>query len=281
MDDILSLLSVLHPHLSMTQLRQFSCVVFGMLAMTGRVSMRNLSRWTSKGGSYRTVQRFFNTVLPWSKLSWIFFRTYLLDTESPYILAGDETVVSKSGDSTYGVSRFFSSMSGKTIPGLAFFSLSLVSVKERRSYPLMMEQIVRDTPAPGSEDEADPSDPRSEKSAPAPARKRGRPKGSRNRNKREVEFSRTLKHIQNMLRTLLKYIDGLIPVRYLVLDGPVWTQSGTADGPPMWDVFDLKVAEQRCALFSTDRSIDGPRTSTPLWRASGPTADRSEISGFR
>lgn len=52
MYDILSLFSVLHPHLSMTQLRQFSCVVFGMLAMTGRVSMLNLSRWTSKGGSY-------------------------------------------------------------------------------------------------------------------------------------------------------------------------------------------------------------------------------------
>ena len=220
MYDILSLLSILHPHLSMTQLRQFSCVVFGMLAMTGRVSMRNLSRWTSKGGSYRTVQRFFNTVLPWSQLSWIFFRTYLLDTESRYILAGDETVVSKSGDSTHGVSRFFSSMYGKTIPGLAFFSLSLVSVKERRSYPLMMEQIVRGDPEPsGSEDEGDPSAPCAEKHPPPPRRKRGRPKGSRNRNKREVELSGTLKHIQNMLRTLLKHIDGLIPVRYFVLDG--------------------------------------------------------------
>ena len=73
MYDILSLLSVLHPHLSMTQLRQFSCVVFGMLAMTGRVSMRNLSRWTSKGGSYRTVQRFFNTVLPWGVFLGYFF----------------------------------------------------------------------------------------------------------------------------------------------------------------------------------------------------------------
>ena len=48
MSDILSLFHVLHPHLSMTQVRQFSCVVVGMLAMTGRVSMRNLSRWTSK-----------------------------------------------------------------------------------------------------------------------------------------------------------------------------------------------------------------------------------------
>ena len=59
MSDILSLFRVLYPHLSMTmtQVRQFSCVVSGMLAMTGRVSMRNLSRWTPKGGSYRTIQR--------------------------------------------------------------------------------------------------------------------------------------------------------------------------------------------------------------------------------
>ena len=48
----------------------------------------------------------------------------------------------KSGH-TYGLSRFFSSVSGKTIPSLAFLSLSLVSVKQRRSYPLLMEQIVR------------------------------------------------------------------------------------------------------------------------------------------
>ena len=45
------------------------------------------------------------------------------------------------------------------------------------------------------------------------------PKGSRNRNKTEVEFSGPLKHIQNMLKTLRKHIDGLIPLRYLVLDG--------------------------------------------------------------
>ena len=44
--------------------------------------------------------------------------------------------------STYGLSRFFSSGHGKTI-SLAFFGLSLVSVKERRSYPMLMEQIVR------------------------------------------------------------------------------------------------------------------------------------------
>ena len=51
---------------------------------------------------------------------------------------------------------FFSSLSGKTIRGLAFFGLSLVSVKAQRSYPLVMEPIVRcdstsDPSAPASQ----------------------------------------------------------------------------------------------------------------------------------
>ena len=218
MYDILSLFSVLYPHLSTTTVRQFSRVVLGLLAMTGQVSMLNISRWTSEGGSYRTVQRFFNTLIPWGSVYWVFFTTYLLDRESAYILAGDETVVSKSGQSTYGLSRFFSSGHGKTIPSLAFFSLALVSVKARRSYPMVMEQIVRrDTRGLPSPPET--SEPRDDKQTPASRRKRGRPKGSRNRNKTEVELSDTLKHVQTMIKALLRRIDDLIPLRYLVLDG--------------------------------------------------------------
>ena len=217
MYDILSLFSILHPHLSTTSLRQFSCVVLALLAMTGRVTMLNLSRWTSEGGSYRTIQRFFNTVIPWGTICWVFFSTYLLDRESPYILAGDETTVSKSGQSTYGLSRFFSSVRGKTLPSLAFLGLSLVSVKERRSYPMLMEQIVRgDTrglPSPPA------SEHRDDTQLPSPQRNPGRPKGSRNRNKTDVRLSDTLKHLQTMVKALLARVGDLIPLRYLVLDG--------------------------------------------------------------
>ena len=197
-------------------MRQFSRVVLGLLAMTGQVSMLNISRWMSEGGSYRTVQRFFNTLIPWGTVYWVFFSTYLLDPESTYILAGDETVVSKSGSSTYGLSRFFSSVHGKTIPSLAFLGLSLVSVKERRSYPMLMEQIVRGdarSPSPPA------SEPRDDTQPPSPRRNPGRPKGSRNRNKTEVQLSETLKHLQTMIKALLRRIDDLIPVRYLLLDG--------------------------------------------------------------
>ena len=217
MYDILSLFSVLYPHLPTTPLRQLGGVVFGLLSMTGRVSMLNISRWTTEGGSYRTVQRFFNTVLPWSKLCWVFFRAHLFDPESVYILAGDESIVVKSGSSTYGLWRFFSSVHSKTIPSLAFLSLSLVSVKERRSYPLVMEQVVRGTPALA--EKGLPAEPRDASETPPPKRKRGRPKGSRNRNKTQVVLSDTLKQIQTRVKALLARIQGLIPLHYLVLDG--------------------------------------------------------------
>ena len=125
MPEIIALFSVLIPHLSATTTHQLSQVVLALLAMTGRVTMLNISRWTGKGGSYRTVQRFFNTVIPWTTICWMFFRTYLLDRESDYILVGDETVRPKSGNVTYGLSRFFSSLCGKAIPRLVVFSLVL------------------------------------------------------------------------------------------------------------------------------------------------------------
>ena len=49
--------------------------------------------------------------------------------------------------------------------------------------------------------------------------KRGRPKGSRNRNKDEVVLPDTLKQLQTMAQTLLPLIRDWIPLRYFVLDG--------------------------------------------------------------
>ena len=211
MPEIVSLFTVLRPHLSVATLRQFCQIVFAVLAMTGGVSMRNISRWTSANGSYRTVQRFFNTLVPWGTLCWVFFRKHLFDPKSIYLLAGDESIVAKSGDETYGLSRFFASTEGKTIRGLAFFAVSLVSVNERRSYPMLMEQIIRSEESSASKIPQMP--PKSPKAEP------GRPKGSKNRNKTEVVLSDTLKHLESMLKTVLATIEGFIPIRYFLLDG--------------------------------------------------------------
>ncbi len=70
MFDILSLLQCLLPQINATTMRQLNQIIMGMLAMSGRVTMLGISRWTGLGGSYRTVYRFFHTVLPfglWTK----------------------------------------------------------------------------------------------------------------------------------------------------------------------------------------------------------------------
>ena len=76
--DIVALLQCFQPFLAAATLRQFSKIVFALLAMSGRVTMLGISRWAGQGGSYRTVQRFFYTVLPWATLFWVFFRQHLL-----------------------------------------------------------------------------------------------------------------------------------------------------------------------------------------------------------
>jgi len=50
-------------------------------------------------------------------------------------------VVTKSGKQTHGLDRFFSLAVWQSRPGLCFLRLSLISVKRRTSYPVMMEPI--------------------------------------------------------------------------------------------------------------------------------------------
>ena len=74
--NILALLQCIQPTLSKTALRQMSRIAQAMMTMTGRVTMLGLSRWAGKGGSYRTVQRFFNTVIPWPEVFLDFFANH-------------------------------------------------------------------------------------------------------------------------------------------------------------------------------------------------------------
>ncbi|RPI66312.1 MAG: transposase [Geobacteraceae bacterium] len=214
--NILTLLQPIQNSVSKTTLRQMSRIILAMIAMTGRVTMLGLSRWAEKGGSYRTVQRFFYTIIPWGQVFWSFFRERLLDKQDTYLLAGDECVVTKAGDRTHGLDYFFSSLMQKAVPGLSFFTLALVSTKQRRSYPVKVEQMIRT--------EAEKAASQAKKQAKkdktdAPKMKRGRPKGSRNKDKTAVELNPELQHIQKMLQSFLSTIQGALHLTYLLLDG--------------------------------------------------------------
>src|ERR1700678_2911142 len=97
MPDILPLLLKLQPVLPKTTCRQLAHIIVAMLTMTGRITQRGISRWTDKGGSYRTIQRFFQTKIAWRAVNGSFFLHFVWDRHGTYPRAGDETVVSKSG----------------------------------------------------------------------------------------------------------------------------------------------------------------------------------------
>lgn len=216
MPDILALLLCLQSCLPMTTIRQLSRIALALLAMTGRVTMLGIARWTGKGGSYRTVQRFFATAIPWAQLLWHFFRQHLFQPDDVYLLAGDEVVVTKAGKKTFGLDRFFSSVYQHPVPGLAFFSLALVSTKARRAFPLRVDQVVRtDAEKAASKAKAAAKQPQ----ASASKRKPGRPKGSKNKPKADLPLSPELQRIQTWVQELLRLIAGWLCLTYLVLDG--------------------------------------------------------------
>lgn len=208
MPDIMVLLACLSQCLDPTTLGQLRRVAEAMLSMTGRVTMRGLSRWSGQGGSYRTIQRFFHTHMRWDRLQWVLIRHHLLDHDDVILMGGDDVVVTKSGKTTHGLDRFFSSLYGKTVPGLCFLSLSLMSVKRRTSYPVMMEQ----------HNKLHPKEPQEGCKQKSP-RKRGRPKGSKNQNRREVTLSPYLGFVQETIHGLLTLIGDDLKVLYFVFDG--------------------------------------------------------------
>jgi hypothetical protein len=212
MPAILPFLLCLQPEVTLTTIRQLSRIALAMLAMTGRVTMLGIARWTGEGGSYRTIQRLFHTIIPWAPLFWLFFRTQLFHADEIYLLAGDETVVTKAGKHTPGLDRFFAGLFGKPVPGLAFFTLSLISIKARRSFPIALEQVLR-TPEEKAATRGKAA------ATPTGKRKRGRPKGSTTTAKTTVTLTPELTRIQVMIAALLTRIGGLLPLTYLVVDG--------------------------------------------------------------
>ncbi|MDQ3829988.1 MAG: transposase [Candidatus Tectomicrobia bacterium] len=216
--DILALCQCLQPHVTATTLRQLSRMVWAILVMSGRVTMLGISRWAGRGGSSRTVQRLFSQALPGAMRFWVFVRQHVYRPEEVYLLAGDEVVAPKAGKHTHGLERFFSRLYGKPGPGLACFTLSLVSTQQRRSFPIRVEQVVRSA----AEKAASKAQADAKKQTPATAKRRpGRPKGRQNTPNADVPLTPELLRITGMLDALLKLIAGFLPLTYLLLDGHV------------------------------------------------------------
>lgn len=204
MTEIIALTHCLVPYLSKMSLRQLNQIILALLCIPGRITTLGLSRWTEKGGSHRTLQRWVHSSIDWATLLWTVVRVHLLDPDGVYFLAGDDVIVSKAGKDTHGLGRFYSSIAQTVISGLSFFVLSLVDVKTRRAYPLQIEQHL-------------PS-PRIKASPPPPKRPRGRPKGSKNHVKTPPPLTPESSLIERTIRACLTRIIRL-KVKWIVLDG--------------------------------------------------------------
>jgi len=205
MNDIVALLTCLAPHLSTTILRQMKHIVFALLCIPDRATMLSMSRWTQRGGSYRTVQRWYHTPLDWAMLLWTVVTVHLLNPEGEYLLAGDEVVISKGGDKTHGCGRFYSSLARRPINSVSFMAVSLIDVQARCAYPLQVEQ--REPPVAVKA----PLD-------PPVKRPRGRPKGSKNHEKPVPNLTPDLTLLQGMVKAILARIAPMT-VKHIVLDG--------------------------------------------------------------
>ncbi len=215
--DILALIQPIAEILPKTTIRQMGRVITAMMSITGRVTMLGLSRWTEKGGSYRTIQRFYGRVIPWMEIQWLFFQSQFLKSGQEYILAGDETVVSKAGKQTHGLDRFFSGIYQRVIPSIAFFTLSLVDIEEGRSYPIQMSQVIKTEEEKAANKRK--AEVRKERENSTEKRKRGRPKGSKNKQSQTKERSPELIRIQSSLRSVLTMISKTVILKYIALDG--------------------------------------------------------------
>ena len=208
MNEITTLLTCMHPLLDANTYRHFLIISQALLTMTGRITMLSISRWTDKGGSYRTVQRFFSKDIPWCSLNWAIAKTFLKKS-GVILIAGDATTVTKSGKKTFGLGRFFSSIYSRAVPGIAFQTLSLLDVEKRTSWPMLTEQIL--------------PKPKQKKLVVTKSKKqkrgRGRPKGSKNKNNRNVVLNAEMTQVQAMLKKLLKLIGDTLQPIYFVYDG--------------------------------------------------------------
>jgi len=218
MTEILATLESLSSILNPRDFKQLTLIIEALLAMTGRVTMQGISRWTEKGGSYRTVQRFFKNQHDWSKLRWLLIKHHLgVKLIGIWLIAADEVTVTKSGKHTYGLGKFFSSIQNQPVSGLCFLTFSLIEVESRKSYPLITEQLVRD--------EVKKTAPKAVKLNPSNG-KGGRPKGSKNKNRTEVTLSPFQLQLQGGIRQALGLLGCEIKPDYFVYDGALGNNAG-------------------------------------------------------
>jgi len=174
--------------------------------MKGRITMLGISRWNEEH-SYKTIERFFDKKIDWLGIKWQIIKKVI---GREVILVADESTVSKSGKSTYGLGYFYSGLQNRSIKSIQFLSFSLVDVKSHRAYPLFSKQLKQS---------------KKKKRVKSANSKVGRPKGSKNRNSSEIRIKGLFRVVNWYLKKIQKVIK-LPTLQYFVYDGAFGNNAG-------------------------------------------------------
>jgi hypothetical protein len=118
--------------------RKFLSVLFAtILALRGRVTGRNLSRYCAY--SQRTSARQFREPFDWPDFHQRVMTT-ALDPRSALISAQDASFIPKSGKQPFGVGYFFNGCATRAEPGLEISTLAVVDVTRRCAFTLAVAQ---------------------------------------------------------------------------------------------------------------------------------------------
>ncbi len=116
-----------------------------MLATAAPLTTLSVSRISRS--SYRTTQRFYALKnIDWLLLRLLLFRAFIYQPDHHYLLAGDETVEDKAGKHTFGIGRFYSSLSQRAIRSVSFLALSFIDAQTRKSSLIGVAQLLKGKP---------------------------------------------------------------------------------------------------------------------------------------
>ena len=137
--------------------RKFLVVLFAtILALRGRVTGRNLSRYCQY--SERTMARQFRATFAWPDFHQRVM-TEALDPRSELVSAQDASFIPKSGKHTFGLGHFFNGCASRAERGLEISTVAVVDVTRRCAFTLAVAQTPpgkgKATPQPAEETRID------------------------------------------------------------------------------------------------------------------------------
>jgi DDE superfamily endonuclease len=134
--------------------RKFLAVLFAtILALRGRVTLRNLSRYCEY--SERTMARQFRGSFDWPTFHQRVM-TGALDPRSELVSAQDASFIPKSGKHTFGLGHFFNGCASRAERGLEISTLAVVDVTRHCAFTLVVAQTSpgeEQAPRPPAEEE--------------------------------------------------------------------------------------------------------------------------------